>query len=166
MYAIKFQSKNNIEGFWGFGVLGSCLLILLGIRYAHYGGVYPRPYDPPYATRIFYAWWMTFTLFAVAPFVLILADIKDPLQSAAINSGLIFALCLIESTFTHILEPFLKESPSVEAAEFGKKAVETEKRLSETTQLKGQEDTGEDQGEGGGRLGLALAHSGEDPLQA
>ena len=119
--------------------VGSCLVILLGIRYAHYGGVYPRPYDPPYATRIFYTWWATFFVFSMAPFILIKADMKDPVLSAAVNSGLIFALCLIESTFTHILEPFLRNSPSEEAAE---KAKEQKQRDSVIENGEGQPTEG------------------------
>ena len=87
--------------------VGMSLLLLLFIRFLHYGGVLPRQHDPPAIVRLMQLWWVVFFVIALTPFVLLLANITDPILSAAVNSGLIFALCLIESTFTHILEPYL-----------------------------------------------------------
>lgn len=89
--------------------VGVSLLTLLLIRVQHYGGLEGQEERyPPHVLVIFNAWWAIVTFFAAVPFVLVVfCNITDPVASVAIYSGMICTLCVVESGFTHYLEPYL-----------------------------------------------------------
>mmetsp|Transcript_25606 Transcript_25606/g.59470 ORF Transcript_25606/g.59470 Transcript_25606/m.59470 type:complete len:466 (-) Transcript_25606:482-1879(-) len=113
--------------------VGSCLSFLLAIRLLHFGFVRDirKLNFPPRIYRIMDVWWITFAIACVLPFLLILADISDPVTSAATYSGLIFFLTLTESGFTHTLEPYIARriDYSSKTANQGKSKIDEETDL-------------------------------------
>jgi low temperature requirement protein LtrA len=85
--------------------VGLSLLLLYGMRICHYGGKLPRPTDPPDVQWLMWIWWATFGAFSVAPFLF--AGLKSSITALAVHSGLVLALTVVESTFTHVLEGYL-----------------------------------------------------------
>lgn len=89
--------------------VGCSLLLLFAQRVLHYGGVFPRGHEPPKVIRLFHVWWGFFGVASILPFLGILFGIKDPVQSIAMFAVMLFGVCLVESTFTHILEEYLRD---------------------------------------------------------
>ena len=85
--------------------VGCSLIILFLMRACHYGGVLPRPNDPPEVRRLMWIWWWIFGLSGLVPFFFL--NCASPIWSLAIYSGLLMVLCVTDSSFTHILEKFL-----------------------------------------------------------
>lgn len=89
--------------------VGCSIMFLFGLRLLHYWGIYPRGSEPPNAIRLMYTWWAVFASASLVPFTGLLLQIQQPICSISMYSSFLFFLCLVESTFTHILEPYLLE---------------------------------------------------------
>jgi low temperature requirement protein LtrA len=87
--------------------VGCSVLFLFGLRLIHYAGIYPTGLEPPDAIRLMYVWWGVIAAAALMPFGGLILHIDDPTHSIAMYASFVFLLCLVESTFTHILEPYL-----------------------------------------------------------
>mmetsp|Transcript_39083 Transcript_39083/g.117496 ORF Transcript_39083/g.117496 Transcript_39083/m.117496 type:complete len:193 (+) Transcript_39083:1059-1637(+) len=85
--------------------VGISLLFLYGMRICHYGGVLPRATDPFPIKRLTYIWWATFAAFSALPFLFV--SVESTLLALAIQSGLLLALTVVETYFTHVLEKYL-----------------------------------------------------------
>lgn len=85
------------------------ILLLLVIRILHYGIKGDGTFDSsrPLVQRIVSAWAAVYYIAVALAALLVLTDIRDPVWSAAVYSGIITSLCVIESSFTHVLEPYV-----------------------------------------------------------
>jgi low temperature requirement protein LtrA len=87
--------------------VGCSFTLLVAMRMLHFLGVFPTGKEPPDALRLMYTWWVVIGVAALLPFLGLLFRVQDPVSSIAMYAGLLFGVCLVESTFTHILEPYL-----------------------------------------------------------
>jgi low temperature requirement protein LtrA len=101
---------------WSVSV-GCSLLFLFGMRLLHYSGVIPTGSEPPHVIRLMKTWWAMFALCTLLPFLGLVFKIRDPVTSIATYAGFLFSLCLIESSFTHVLEPYLVQDAIEELEE-------------------------------------------------
>jgi Bacterial low temperature requirement A protein (LtrA) len=112
--AIVTQEEVPIFGYqcMSFGV-GMTLLVNFVIRLLHHGwkkqltfGNHVHVFGSnPMMTRIAMIWWYTIGTVCLIPFVWYFTGIttKDPTTTTAYHAGLVFMLCFIESSYTHIL---------------------------------------------------------------
>eukprot|EP00527_Entomoneis_sp_CCMP2396_P005541 CAMPEP_0198144874 /NCGR_PEP_ID=MMETSP1443-20131203/19115_1 /TAXON_ID=186043 /ORGANISM="Entomoneis sp., Strain CCMP2396" /LENGTH=440 /DNA_ID=CAMNT_0043808357 /DNA_START=44 /DNA_END=1366 /DNA_ORIENTATION=+ len=103
-------------GLWSVSV-GCSLIFLFGMRLLHYLGVVPSGSEPPHVIRLMHTWWLMFALSTLLPFLGLVFKIRDPVTSIATYAGFLFVLCFIESSFTHVLEPFLVQDAMEEKEE-------------------------------------------------
>jgi low temperature requirement protein LtrA len=107
----------------GIGVGGALALLLL-MRYLHYGGrttfsfghnMMFRWGDRFDLDRIASIWWFTMGVAWLLPFWGIATGVTtgDPLISTALHAGLLFVLCIAESTFTHMIIEGLQDRSSL-----------------------------------------------------
>jgi low temperature requirement protein LtrA len=101
---------------WSVSV-GCSLLFLFGMRLLHYSGVVPSGSEPPHAIRLMYIWWGVFALSTLLPFLGLIFKIRDPVTSIATYAGFLFVLCFVESSFTHVLGPYLEQGAIEETEE-------------------------------------------------
>jgi low temperature requirement protein LtrA len=101
---------------WSVSV-GCSLLFLFGMRLLHYVGVVPSGSEPPHVIRLLNSWWAMFAISTLLPFLGLVFKIRDPVTSIATYSGLLFVLCFAESSFTHVLEPYLVQDAIEEKEE-------------------------------------------------
>jgi hypothetical protein len=87
--------------------VGYSLLLLFCLRALHYLGIIPTGSEPAFALRLMYIWWLVFAFSSLLPFLGIVLRVRDPVTSIAMYATLLFGVCFVESTFTHILEPYL-----------------------------------------------------------
>jgi Bacterial low temperature requirement A protein (LtrA) len=107
------ELSNFAVNLWSCSV-GVSILSLLIQRLLHYYGVFPSGKEPPELIRLMRAWWGVFVIWSVIPFGgLVVVRIYDPIHSIAMYSSFLFSLCLIESTFTHIIQPHHLEEQEV-----------------------------------------------------
>jgi hypothetical protein len=64
-----------------------------------------------------YIWWAMFALCTLLPFLGLVFKIRDPVTSIATYAGFLFLLCFMESSFTHVLEPYLQQDAIEEKEE-------------------------------------------------
>jgi len=91
----------------GLGV-GAALVTLLFIRYMHYGNKSEfyvgdhlvRVGVDPVMDRLLNIWWWTVGVAAVIPFVTLPWTTGHPLVATAIYAGLVFLLCILETSYT------------------------------------------------------------------
>jgi low temperature requirement protein LtrA len=87
--------------------VGCTMILLLIARMLHYLGVFPRGTEPPYAVTLMNFWWAFILVAAISPFLGMLLRVKNPKSSIAMYACLIFGVCLIETSLTHVLHPHL-----------------------------------------------------------
>jgi low temperature requirement protein LtrA len=89
--------------------ISAALLILFFMRYLHYGGMdrYPRPGDPPNIKALFFAWWALLGVAWVIPILCVLGPWTDPVTFMSIYASLLLVLTIAETSFTHVLSPYL-----------------------------------------------------------
>jgi low temperature requirement protein LtrA len=92
--------------------VGFSLTFLFCLRLLHYLGVFPRGTEPPHAILLMKIWWTFLGIVSLLPFMGIWIEIRSPVQSIAFYACYLFVVCFVESAFTHVLEPFLKEDAS------------------------------------------------------
>jgi hypothetical protein len=87
--------------------VGYSLLLLFCLRALHYLGIIPKGSEPQFALRLMYMCWLVFVFSSLLPFLGIMLRVRDPVTSIAMYATLLFGVCFVESTFTHILESYL-----------------------------------------------------------
>ena len=96
-----------------FGV-GSSLVLLLGMRLCHFGGIVPRASDSPEVSRLIWIWWFTFGIFSVLPFCFV--GVQSVAAGFSIQCGLLLLLTFLESWFMHAIEGMQNEQEATAAA--------------------------------------------------
>jgi low temperature requirement protein LtrA len=113
--------------------IAAALLILFLMRYLHYGGMdrYPLPDYPPNVKALFNAWWVLLGVAWVIPILCVLEQWADPVTYMSVYASLLFVLTLAETSFTHVLSPYLPGG-----CEYGMPGVpESDSALLETSPL-------------------------------
>jgi len=110
----------------GWGV-GTSLLILLGIRLLHYWGRDEIHFgeqtlifsEHPDLARLGKIWWSTMAAAVPLPFIGVATGVTthDPFMSVALHALLLFALCCLESYYTHTISDTLAARAPLEEGE-------------------------------------------------
>lgn len=104
----------------GYGV-GTSILILLAMRYLHYGGRDSVSFGKvvmyygvdPYVDRIASIWWWSVGLTGLLPIVGVFTGLTtqyvhdDPLILTGVHAALVLALVIIESSCAHLVQEYL-----------------------------------------------------------
>ena len=105
--AVDAAAEGEKISVFGRGLLnvsvGLSFLTLFGIRACHYAGKLPNESHPPHAKLIMWSWWGVFGVASVCPFFFPQWD-GLPIPPMAVAGGWLLILCVVETTFTHVLD--------------------------------------------------------------
>lgn len=121
--AVLFQEELSLFGYRLMGLsVEAALLALFVIRWLHHGvkaelrfgnklWVYGQN---PGIDRIGTVWWWTVGVAWILPFLGLAtgATTRDPLSATALHAALLLLLCLVESSFSHMIEDALSNLPN------------------------------------------------------
>lgn len=101
--------------------VSAALLVLFGIRRLHYGGKTEFHFgdklwiqgENPRIDRVAAIWWWTVGLAWLLPLIGLETGVTthDPLRATALHATLLFLLCLVESSYSHMIEDSLANIP-------------------------------------------------------